>query len=280
MILIADSGSTKTDWCLIDRDNNKFNYHTEGINPYFQSMEDIIQILRAKLYWEFDANKLSTVHFYGAGCSSESKCEVVRKAFQTLYPRAKVQVDHDMMGAARALCSRQKGMVAILGTGSNSVLFDGENITEDVPSLGYVLGDEGSGAYIGKEILKKFVYRELSAELHEQFLNTYQLNKDDILEHVYRKPLPNRFLASFCRFAGTHIAHSAMQSVVHDAFTEFIKRHISKYSYYRETPLHCCGSVAYNFKEILARVCQEQGVILGKVEQSPVHGLTEFHKRK
>lgn len=280
MILIADSGSTKTDWCYLAPDGQYTLLQSEGINPYFQESDNIAEIVRKEVYEKADTSALTHIYFYGAGCSSDEKCSIVRNGLQQIYPHAAIEVEHDMMAAARALCNNSKGIVCILGTGSNSVLFDGEKITEDVPSLGFILGDEGSGAYLGKELIRRFLYGELPQTLHNSFMHESGATKEYILDAVYKKPLPNRYLATFSKFIHAHIEHEVMYQLVYDAFHAFIKHHISKYSNYKSAPLHCTGSVGYTYKDILLEVCKNNQIQTGNIVKSPLKGLIAYHEQQ
>lgn len=276
MILIADSGSTKTDWCALLANGQRIHLAGEGINPYFQNKSDVIRIASETLV-QHVPEPPQYIFFYGAGCSSPDKKAMVAAGLQDVFAEAIIEVEHDMLAAARALCGNSKGIACILGTGSNSVLFNGETIEEDVPSLGFILGDEGSGAYLGKELIRKFLYKELPEWLHEAFVKEYALNKDQILEQVYKKPLPNRYLATFSPFIHAHIDTPEMHDLVYHAFEGFIKHHINKYTGYHHTSMHCTGSVAYYFKNILEEVCRDYHIHLGNVVRSPLEGLTNYH---
>lgn len=276
MILIADSGSTKTDWCALLTDGKRLYFSGEGINPYFQDSTDVARIATDTLMNKIPEHPES-IFFYGAGCSSSEKNAQVEQGLQRVFSSASVLVEHDMLAAARALCGNSKGIACILGTGSNSILFNGEAIEEDIPSLGFILGDEGSGAYLGKELIRKFLYKELPEWLHDAFVKDYGLNKDQILEQVYKKPLPNRYLATFSPFIHAHIDTPEMHDLVYHAFEAFIKHHICKYTDYHHTPMHCTGSVAYHFKSILEEVCRDYHIHLGNVVKSPLEGLTNYH---
>jgi N-acetylglucosamine kinase-like BadF-type ATPase len=279
MILIADSGSTKTDWCLLHADGQRMYFAGEGINPYFQHQQDVARIARDTFQHHLPGSP-ERIYFYGAGCSSPEKQMLVKQGLLEVFSDTRVQVDHDMLAAARALCHNSAGIACILGTGSNSVLFNGSEINEDVPSLGFILGDEGSGAYLGKELIRRFLYRELPEWLHESFVREFKLNRDTILEQVYKKPLPNRYLASFSPFIHAHLNVPEMHDLVYRAFEAFIKHHISKYTNYHHTPMHCTGSVAYHFKSILEEVCSDYHIQLGHVVKSPLEGLTTYHEQQ
>jgi glucosamine kinase len=280
MILIADSGSTKTEWVMLDQQRVVAECYTQGINPYFQSIEQIAAVIADELIPQLPATDVpltTHVHYYGAGCSSEPKCEMVRIPLTQLFTRATIEVDHDLLAAARAACGTHKGIAAILGTGSNSCLFDGKNIIANQPSLGFILGDEGSGGHIGKELLKQFVYSELPSDLYQHFMREYMLTKEAILDNIYTKPMPNRYAASFARFAGKHIGHPHIQQLVTDVFHEFFKRHISSYTDYTSYPLSTIGSVAYIFKEQLQAVATQFNVTLQQTIQKPMEGLIHYH---
>lgn len=280
MILIADSGSTKTEWVLLEQQHIVAELYTQGINPYFQTVEQIATVIADELLPQLpatDAPLITHVYYYGAGCSSAPKCEMVRMPLVQTFINASIEVDHDLLAAARAACGTNKGIAAILGTGSNSCLFDGKNIVANQPSLGFILGDEGSGGHIGKELLKQFVYSELPADLYQLFIREYMLTKEVILDNIYTKPMPNRYAASFTRFAGKHIDHPHIRQLVMDVFTEFFKRHISSYPDYATYPLSTIGSVAYIFKAQLQDVATQFDVTLKQTIQKPMEGLIHYH---
>lgn len=280
MILIADSGSTKTEWVLLEQQRVVAELYTQGINPYFQSVEQIAAVITEELLPQLpitNAPLITNVFYYGAGCSSAAKCDMVREPLKQSFAHANIEVDHDLLAAARAACGTNKGIAAILGTGSNSCLFDGKNIVANQPSLGFILGDEGSGGHIGKELLKQFVYSELPADLYELFIREYMLNKEIILDNIYSKPMPNRYAASFTRFAGKHIGHPHVQQLVMDVFTEFFKRHISSYPDYTSYPLSAVGSVAHIFNAQLQAVAKRFNITLQQTIQKPMEGLIHYH---
>ena len=280
MILIADSGSTKTEWILLNQKEVVAELYTQGINPYFQTVEQIAAVFSGELIPELPAihiPTISAVFYYGAGCSSIEKCAMVKQPLTQIFKNAHVEVDHDLLAAARAACGTQTGIAAILGTGSNSCLFDGKVIVANQPSLGFIMGDEGSGGHIGKELLKQYVYSELPADLYELFIREYMLTKEIILEHIYKKPMPNRYAASFTRFVGKHIAHPHMQQLVIDSFTEFFKRHIASYPNYQTYSLSAVGSVASIFSEQLQAVANQYSIRIQHIIQKPMEGLIHYH---
>ena len=200
MILVADSGSTKTNWGLVDNENNVVSFQTIGLNPFYVTKGIVKNELLLHFPSDINTNYIKNIYFYGAGCSSTERCNIIKSGIEYLFKKAKVYVAHDLIGAARALFGNEKGIVAILGTGSNAACFDGKKITKNISSLGYILGDEGSGAYLGKMFITDFLNNELPNNLYNKFINEYEITKENILDAIYSKPFPNRFLASFTRF--------------------------------------------------------------------------------
>lgn len=280
MLLIADSGSTKTSWRYITRDKQISQHSTQGFNPYFQNTAQIADELRNVLVPELRSASHpdpEQVFFYGAGCSNEEKCKVVYLAIKDAFPKAEVEIHHDLLGAARATCGRQPGIAAILGTGSNSCSYDGEDITEHIPSLGYILGDEGSGAHLGKNLISGYLYRELPDDLDRRFRERFNLNKDEVLESIYKKPLPNRYLATFSKFIFQNMNDPWMLKMVTRCFSEFFDHHICKYSNYDKLPMHVVGSVGFYYSNILRAIATERGVLVDKILEAPIAGLTLYH---
>jgi glucosamine kinase len=280
MILIADSGSTKTEWVLLHHNQVVCTAHTQGINPYFQNSTQIEDILRQELLPSLvphQPEQITQVFYYGAGCSAPDPIATVTSPLRNFFPKATLEVQHDLLAAARAACGNQPGIAAILGTGSNSCLFDGNQITANQPSLGFMLGDEGSGGYIGKQLLRKFLYRELAPDLHEAFASEYELTKEIILDNIYKKPMPNRYAASFTRFAGNHIAHEQIRELVVQSFTDFFRHHITSYVQFETYPLCAVGSVAIAFEAQLREVCASYHMPLKQIIKQPMDGLISYH---
>lgn len=277
MILIADSGSTKTDWRLIDNNKKIHQYRTTGFNPFLQDTKQISEDLRRELVPKIDTNKIKRIYFYGAGCSSSERVNIVAKAIKENFPRAAVDVEHDLLAAARALCGHNKGIAAILGTGSNSCYYDGNKIARNVGSLGFILGDEGSGAHLGKQLIRHYLYKELPSDLNQAFDNNYKLTRDEILESVYKNPLPNKFLASFSKFIKQNIKHPFANNLVYKSFELFFDKHICKYPERKKVNMHCVGSIGYFFADILQKVAMDKKVSTGIIIESPIAGLTLFH---
>ena len=276
MKLIADSGSTKTDWRLLSSDGKNQSVQTIGFNPYHISNEEIIAELN-KSDLKSIKKEVHEVIFYGSGCSSPSKSNEIKTALQQFFIQATISVSHDLLAAARALCGHEKGMVAILGTGSNTCLFDGENITANVSALGYILGDEGSGAYIGKNFIQALLNKELSQEIEDKFKQQYNLTLTDVLDAVYKKPLPNRFLAQFAKFVYENKHQPEISTLIDECFKAFFEKYICKYENYQQYPLNIVGSVGYVFKQEIEKVAASYNVKIGKVIKQPIEELVKFH---
>ena len=281
MILVADSGSTKTDWCILDDSGKSNKITTSGLNPFFQDTSDCIKVMEEELIPGLNGTSvgdISEIHFYGAGCSSEEKCAVLNNAFRSVFNEATICVDHDLLGAARALCGYDAGIAAILGTGSNSCYYDGKDIERNITALGYILGDEGSGSYMGKRLIKDYLDYEVPDSIRERFDLEFGYSKDDLLDEVYMGDLPNRFLASFAKWLIElkHEESYAMQ-VIQDSLLDFLNKHICKYDQHNEVPLNVLGSIGYLNQDILAELCDSKGIQLGKVIKSPIESLTLFH---
>ncbi len=279
MLLIADSGSTKTDWVLLKGSGETQNIKTIGFNPYFVDTAQVYDVLREEFSEQIDLSLVSRVYFYGAGCSSDSKKAVINNALKQLFPEAKTVVDHDLMGAARALLGNDKGIAGILGTGSNSCLYDGKQVVESLFSLGYMFGDEGSGAHLGKTYVKLHLKKKVPVEIREQFEKKTGLSPEDILTHVYKKPNPNRFLASFSVFLKKNIDHPFIEDIVENCFDEYFREQVCQYTGFQDIPFSFIGSVGYNFSTQLQRVASKYGVTTGRYLVSPMEGLIDFHTR-
>lgn len=277
MILIADSGSTKTDWRLISDKKCIKEFQTEGFNPYYISKNYIIESLNSKLAPFIDINNIFNVYFYGAGCSTDSKCQLVNDALSSIFHKAAIFVDHDLLGAARALCGKNEGIACILGTGSNSCYYDGNNIIENVPSLGFMFGDEGSGGHLGKTIIGAYLKDEMPNNILERFNVKYKTNREEILTNIYKKPYPNRYLASFSIFIKENIEDEYIKNIVINCFNDFFKHQISKYTNYQSVPLSCVGSIGFFLKDFLIQTSNKYGVSVKKIIRTPIEGLIDYH---
>jgi N-acetylglucosamine kinase-like BadF-type ATPase len=276
MILIADSGSTKTDWVLID-ENNQSRYKTIGYNPYFINSENIYHSLAEKLVPELEPTGIKKVFFYGAGCSTSSNASIVSSALTRCFINSEISVGHDLLAAARALLGNERGFAAIIGTGSNTCIYDGKEVEKNIDSLGYLMGDEGSGSYIGKKIVRDFMRGYLPAELQRKFSETYRLTNSEIFANLYNKPLPNRFLASFCLFADQNQQHEYIRELVRESFSDFFKNLVSKYDNHDSYSFNCVGSVGYIFRDVLFEVATSYNMKAGKIIHSPIEDLVQYH---
>ncbi|MCX6234133.1 MAG: hypothetical protein NT175_05315 [Bacteroidetes bacterium] len=277
MILIADSGATKTDWAIIHNIDEIRTAQTIGFNPYFIKSEGILEELEKNLYPFLDNSKVNAVHFYGAGCSTPKNCDIVSSALEDFFRNADIQVEHDLLGSARALCGHKEGIACILGTGSNSCYYDGKEIKENVSSMGFVLADEGSGAYMGKQLVRDYFLEEMPANIRDKFENKYHLTLETTLDAVYNKPRPNRFLASFAYFLSENIHEPYITELIKNAFNNFLRFQVMKYSRYKDLSLNAVGSIAIQFKKLLKEVAEEKGIKTGKILQTPMDGLVCYH---
>lgn len=278
-VLIADSGSTKTEWCLLNGRNKKTLF-TQGLSPYFLSEGEITSVIELELLPHLNLKKQAPeqIFFYGTGCSNPANIRMLTKAIDSVFPKVPVAVDHDLMGAARALCGHEKGIACILGTGSNSCFYNGKKIMKNNPGLGYVLGDEGGGSCLGKKVLQYFLYNTFDEDLMERFKTKYNITSNEILDAVYKKPLPNRFLAGFTQFLAENRGHYMVENIIEDGFNDFFFNHIYKYRESWSLPINFVGSVAYVFKDVLKELCDSYELKLGKVLKNPMEGLIRFHQ--
>ena len=278
MILIADSGSTKTDWRIIDAQGNIHQAKTVGLNPYHQSTDDIAEILHQALVPQLTV-PIQQVFFYGAGCANETINQTVAQALQRVFPSAQVQVYSDLLAAAHALCGHEPGIACILGTGANSCLYNGQVIVDNVPPLGYILGDEGSGTYLGKELLNRYLKRDMPEPLRRQFAKRYSVTTDSVLDNVYRQSQPNRYLASFAKFAFHHLKHPYIAQMVYDGFRQFLEKNVRKYEDYPRYKVHFTGSIAFYYSNVLRQVANDEGFAIQNIVESPIAGLTLYHQK-
>lgn len=294
MHLIADSGSTKTDWCLCDKSTILSSIQTQGINPYHQTEEAIEEVLREELLPQLDAQNstlkvcaseqnasplaISQLHitFYGSGCANATACNRIKEALQKVLGAKDVTIHSDLLGAARALCGHEEGIACVLGTGSNSCLYNGKEIIANTPPLGYILGDEGSSAVLGRHLVGNCLKNQLPEALRDEFLTEYQLTQEIILEKVYRQPLANRFLASLTPFLSKHKEVPEIHNLLVDSFVDFFVRNVKQYRR-PWLPIHFVGSIANAFSAELKEAAESLGMELGTILQSPIEGLVKYH---
>ena len=289
MILLADSGSTKVHWCLVTASGQFSDVFTDGINPLFQTSDAMRNSICNQLLPQISsllwAGTLTHVFFYGAGCTPEKKV-FVKKALESVFKKAEVHVESDMLGAARGLLGRNAGVACILGTGSGSCFYNGETIEWAVPSLGYILGDEGSAAVLGKRLVGDLLKNQMGDDLKEAFLREYETSMADIIEKVYRQPFPNRFLAKLSKFCADHIEDERIHALVYDHFVQFIRRNLKQYFAKNDKKVNdqmvngvgFVGSIAYYYKPVLEEAMEAEGLPLGTILKDPIEGMKEYHK--
>ena len=280
MILIADSGATKSDWILMNDNEEQMRFQLVGLNPFYVDTIEIVTILSKELTPYIENKKIQQIFFYGAGCSSVFKCMTVEEALIKLFTNAEIVVESDLLAAGRALFKDQEGIACILGTGSNSCLYDGNKIVENITSLGYFFGDEGSGAHMGKVFLKDYLLGKIPQEIETAFKKDYNYNRDNILDAIYNLPFPNRFLASFCEFYADHLSNKYIFDMVSSSFREFFINQIKQYKGYKKLPVSFVGSVAFFFEPLLRQIAAEFEVKIDKVLRSPINALAEYHKKE
>ncbi len=279
MILIADSGASKTDWRAIDAQGQITQFRGLGVNPYYQSGEEIIKAFQEDFFVKRKEN-VQAIHFYGAGCSTVKNKSLVKEALQRKFKNAHIQVEHDLLAAARATCGHDAGIACILGTGSNSCDYNGRDIINSRPSPGFILGDEGGGAYIGKQFLKDYIHEEMPNHIREKVTEHYSLNIPEILENVYQKPSPGRYMASFCQFITQHKADPYCYILIYQAFKDFFAKHVQKYPDYTNKKVNFVGSIAHYNSDILRKAASDLDIHVNIIIESPIAGLTLFHQVK
>ncbi len=280
MILLADSGSSKTDWLVVENNQLVSTIETPGINPFFQQSDEIEKKLKSA-FDEETKNTITEIHYYGAGCIKNQTDQVVRLALNATFPNAGViEVEDDMLGAARALLGKEAGIACILGTGANSCKYDGEKIIDKVPTLGFILGDEGSGAWLGKTFLNNYFKRAIPADLSEKIDIELKLEMPQVLAAVYRGEYPSRYLAGFSRFLNKNIGHTYVQKLIRSGFDAFLSKNIERYDGYHKLPVNFVGSIAFYYAEILKKVADEKGITVANILSKPIDGLLQYHTTK
>lgn len=279
MILISDSGSTKTDWVLLQNNTIQTRIKTQGLNPTQQTTETIIKILQQELFQLSDNKKLQAIYFYGAGCAYEAANNRIKSALGTLFETNHIEINSDLLAAARALCGHEEGIACILGTGSNSCYYNGKEIKDNIPPLGFILGDEGSGATLGRQLINACLKRQLPQEICNKFLQQYNLDIAKILEKVYHEPMPGRFLASLTPFLYENRKHPAIHNMLVNCFVLFMQNNLMAY---RRSwlPIHIVGSIGLWFQEEIKEAAESLALSIGKIMESPIEGLIEYHLSK
>ena len=279
MILLADGGSSKADWRLIDGQSEVMQITGNGINPFVRTEDEIANEIEQTLVAAIGDKGVKEIYFYGAGCAFVDKNEMVKRAISRYFPQAHIEIHSDLLAAARGLCGCESGIACIIGTGSNSCYYDGTNIVSNVPSLGYILGDEGSGAVLGRLFLNACLKNQLSFGLKEQLLEEFDLSIAEILDKVYRQPMPNKFLASFAPFVLKKADDPEVYNLVYNTFKQFFVKNVMQYQY-KGVLTHLTGSIAFHFQSIIKDVAKSLGVRLGDITTSPMDGLINYHLRK
>ncbi len=277
-VLIADSGSTKCEWHILKEGKNK-KFFTTGISPYFFSASQIEVLLKRELLVKIKNIIIDEVFFYGTGLKDATNKKLIHTILKKVFPDSKAEVQTDLLGAARALSQHSKGICCILGTGSNSCYYNGKKVTRNSPGIGYVLGDEGSGAYLGRKVIQHFLYNTFDEELMHAFNKKYKITAEEIIMHVYTKPQPNRYLASFAIFLAENRGHYMIENIIEDGLNDFFFTHLVKYGESWLYPVHFTGSIAFGFKDVLKALCNSYQMEFGTVLKQPMDGLVKFHNK-
>lgn len=275
MILVADSGSSKTDWMAHGNDQ-VLTFSTQGINPYFVNAQDVFRILSKNKDLAAYANVVKEVYFFGSGCSSPDKHEIISNGLSSFFTKAFISVDHDLIGSAYATCGDKKGLTCILGTGSNISYYDGVNVHDGKHGLGYVLGDEGSGTFFGRKVLVSYLYNTMPEDLRILFAKAFEVDKDTVIQNIYQKPFPNSYLATFSRFMIGNKKHPFIQQMLKEGFQEFIDTNVKDYKAYKTLECNFVGSIAYYYQDELRAVFEENNIKVGKILQKPIEGIFEY----
>ena len=278
MIIIADSGSTKTDWRIINDDGSIDQAKTIGFNPFHIGVEEITKELEANLAPQVHGS-LDKVYFYGSGCSSETNKSIIKNAILSIWSKPSIDVENDLLAAARALCLDEEGIACIMGTGSNSCDYNGKEIVKNIPPLGYILGDEGSGADLGKKLLKEYLRGAMPTHIAQKINERFGLTVEEVLRKTYKEPLPNRFLASFAKFIFQNVKDPYLYKLVYNAFSVFFENNVMQYENYKNKKVHFTGSVAFYFSNILRQVANDKNIMVKNIVENPIAGLTLYHQK-
>lgn len=278
MVIVADSGGSKIDWRFLKKDGTIDQAHSPGFNPYYQPLQDLITIVDGHLLAHI-AEPVDKVFYYGTGVSSEKNQQIIRDAFAKYWPKAYIEIGWDLLAAGRALCGNERGIACILGTGSNSCLYDGEKIIDNVANLGWILADEGSGTYIGKQFIFDYFRKEMPEKLADQFKARFPFTREEVLEKVYQGERPGAFLASFAKFIFQHLKEPYCYKLVYDSFADFYQNNVMKYENYKTTKVHFTGSISFYFSDILRQVAIDKGITVKNILEGPIAGLTLYHQK-
>jgi glucosamine kinase len=278
MIIVADSGGSKIEWRFLKKDGSIGQAYSPGFNPYYQPITHLTSIVEEHLLPKID-EPVDKIFYYGTGVSSDKNVKVIQDAFAKHWPKAHIEIGWDLLAAARALCGRERGIACILGTGSNSCLYDGEKIIGNVANLGWILADEGSGTYIGKRFIFDYFRQEMPEKLAQQFHQRYPFSREEVLEKVYKDEKPSAFLASFTKFIFQHLDEPYCYKLIYNSFADFYQNNVMKYEDYKNTKVHFTGSVAFYFSDILRQVANDKGITVKNILEGPIAGLTLYHQK-
>jgi N-acetylglucosamine kinase-like BadF-type ATPase len=276
--IIADSGATKCQWTMVSS-NKKTTFATVGISPYFLSAAQIQALVEKTFKNKIKLDSVNAVYFYGTGLSNPQNVTQLKKALKAVFTKASFDIQTDLVAAARATCQNKKGVACILGTGSNTGFYNGKKITKNSPGLGYVLGDEGSGAYLGKKVIQYYLYKTYDEDLMSRFEKKFATSKDEILNNVYKEATPNRYLAKFTEFLVENRGHYMIENIIEDGLNDFFYAHINKMNEAWLYPIHFVGSVAFGFKDIIKQLALSYEIELGSIVKSPMQGLITYHQK-
>ena len=275
MRLIIDAGSTKMGWILMEGQEVKAHFVTKGFNPNYSPIQNLVETCHGA---SLPNDSIHSIHYYGTGCGNEQNCNLIKEVFQKQFPHADIHVTHDLMAACHAVLGHEKGIACILGTGSNSCLYDGENITEKAVSLGYMVGDEGSGMHVGREVVRAYFYGFMPEDLRQQFDAEYHLEQKDFIQNLYHSGQPSKYLATFAKFAGGHQTNPFIKELVKGCFKTFVEAFVLRYSECKSLKISFIGSVAFHFKDVLKETLTDYGLTLGEVMPSPAEGLIRYYQ--
>ena len=288
MRLIIDAGSTKTEWIVLDGKTVKTRFTTEGFNPNYSDIQSLERLVETRLIASPDneipfsrrdkSASLQEIHYYGTGCGSEQNCQLITEVFHNRFPEAEIHVTHDLMAACHAVLGHERGIACILGTGSNACVYDGRDIVERAVSLGYLVGDEGSGMHIGRAVVRAYFYGFMPEDLRQKFEASYPLELKDFIQQLYHTPQPSRYLASFAQFAGEIQTHPFIHALVKDCFKAFVEAFICRFADCRTMKVSFVGSVAYHFRDLLRESLDDFGLTMGEVMQAPAEGLIRYYQ--
>jgi len=278
MILIAESGASKMDWRMLNQDGTIGQAYCAGFNPYYQPVSDLRKNIEAVLLPVL-REPVTKIFYYGAGLSSDKNRETIQSAFASYFADAKIEVGWDLLAAARALCGNEPGIACILGTCSNSCLYDGKNIIGNVANLGWILADEASGTDMGKRLIFDYFREEMPKTLAAQFHNRFPFSVEEVLEKVYQGEKPSAFLASFSKFIFQHLKEPYCYQLVYRCFADFYENNVMKYENYATLKVHFTGSIAFYFSDVLRQVANDKGIIVKNILEGPIAGLALYHKK-